>query len=93
MTDLGCSEVPQMEYMTVNANSDFVNELKPQGETGRLCGSFMLHPSLVPLLSLPICFIKKSAQESKLEKEFEAMIGTMGGNLYKRKSTCPSLPL
>lgn len=38
----------------------------------------MLHPSLVPLLSLPICFIKKSAQEGKLEKEFVATIGTMG---------------
>lgn len=82
---------PHKWKMTVNANLNFVNQPNPQRETGRRCGSCILHPSLLPLLSLPICFIKRSAQGIKLEKEFKAMIGSMGGNLYKRRSTCPSL--
>lgn len=82
---------PHKWNMTVNAISNFVNQPNPQRETGRHCGSFVLHPSLVPFQSLPIYFIKRSAQEIKLEKDFQAMIGSRGGNSYKRRSTCPSL--
>lgn len=92
MAELGCSQAPQMEY-DCKFKLNLLNELNPQGQTGRLWRWFMLHPSLVPLLSLPIGFRKKAAQDSKLEKEFEAMIGPMVGNLCKRRSTCPSLPL
>lgn len=45
------------------------------GEKQEIIVDHIVHPSLVSLLSLPICFDR----ERNPEKEFKAMISSMGG--------------
>lgn len=91
MAELRCSQAPQTEYY-FKCKFKLFQWAQSPGRNWRAL--WIIYASSIPgAIAVSICFRKKSAQESKLENVFEAMSGTMAGNLYKMRSICPSLPL